>query len=318
LIEAPVDSTRTVERPSSASGLNRAQRLFAGWSANLFQIILGVTQQVALIPVFLHFWSGNVLAAWLAVYSVGNLVMIADGGLQFRVINRFLGFKSSADCDGRTAGFHAAMLRIYLWLAGSLTILLLIGTRFVSPAAVLGFQAIPDFDAAFVVMAAWRESDDQPQGRSPAAIVAGLWAALTVWAFVSASTTYVQYAKDGLDYIPPTEIPDDSATMQEKSFALVEKYPKDPRARMFRGLYFLDKQDLSDAEPYFREAVRLEEARPTMTRAFRDWNTALLAVTVFYEHRPDEARAIAAPLCGSSRVDARAQNVLDMGKLCAK
>jgi len=171
---------------------------------------------------------------------------------------------------------------------------------------------------AFVVMAAWRESDDQPQGRSPAAIVAGLWAALTVWAFVSASTTYVQYAKDGLDYIPPTEIPDDSATMQEKSFALVEKYPKDPRARMFRGLYFLDKQDLSDAEPYFREAVRLEEARPTMTRAFRDWNTALLAVTVFYEHRPDEARAIAAPLCGSSRVDARAQNVLDMGKLCAK
>jgi len=127
LIEAPVDSTRTVERPSSASGLNRAQRLFAGWSANLFQIILGVTQQVALIPVFLHFWSGNVLAAWLAVYSVGNLVMIADGGLQFRVINRFLGFKSSADCDGRTAGFYAAMLRIYLWLAGSLTILLLIG-----------------------------------------------------------------------------------------------------------------------------------------------------------------------------------------------
>ena len=154
MIEAPVDSTRTVERPSSASSPNRAQRLFAGWSANLFQIILGVTQQVALIPVFLHFWSGNVLAAWLAIYSVGNLVMIADGGLQFRVINRFLGFKSSADCDGRTAGFYAAMLRIYLWLAGSLTVLLLVGTRFVSPAAVLGFQAIPNFDAAFVVMAA--------------------------------------------------------------------------------------------------------------------------------------------------------------------
>lgn len=154
MIEAPVDSTRTVERPSGASGPNRAQRLFAGWSANLFQVILGVTQQVALIPVFLHFWSGNVLAAWLAIYSVGNLVMIADGGLQFRVINRFLGFKSSADCDGRTAGFYAAMLRIYLWLAGSLAILLLAGTRFVSPAAVLGFQAIPNFDAAFVVMAA--------------------------------------------------------------------------------------------------------------------------------------------------------------------
>ena len=135
MIEAPVDLPRTGESPSSASGSNRAQRLFAGWSANLFQIILGVTQQVALIPVFLHFWSGNVLAAWLAIYSVGNLVMIADGGLQFRVINRFLAFKSSADCDGRTAGFYAAMLRIYLWVALCLAILLLVGTRLVSPAA---------------------------------------------------------------------------------------------------------------------------------------------------------------------------------------
>lgn len=154
MIEAPVDLTRSGENPSSASSPNRAQRLFAGWSANLFQIVLGITQQVALIPVFLHFWSGNFLAAWLAIYSVGNLVMIADGGLQFRVINRFLGFKSSKDCDGRTARFYAAMLRIYLWVALSLTTLLLVGTRFVSPAAVLGFQTVPDFDAAFIVMVA--------------------------------------------------------------------------------------------------------------------------------------------------------------------
>ena len=45
---------------------SRARRLFSGWSASLFQIVLGVTQQVALIPVFLHFWSGEILAAWLA------------------------------------------------------------------------------------------------------------------------------------------------------------------------------------------------------------------------------------------------------------
>jgi len=117
LIEEPVDLSRPGGGPSSASAPSRAQRLFAGWSANLFQIILGVTQQVALVPVFLHFWSGSVLAAWLAIYSVGSLVLIADCGLQPRVINRFLGFKSSADCDGRTAGFYAAMLRIYLSVA---------------------------------------------------------------------------------------------------------------------------------------------------------------------------------------------------------
>ena len=35
-----------------------------------------------------------------------------------------------------------------------LVVLLLVGTQFVSPSAVLGFQAIANFDAAFVVMTA--------------------------------------------------------------------------------------------------------------------------------------------------------------------
>jgi O-antigen/teichoic acid export membrane protein len=142
------------EAPPAVSGPSRARRLLAGWSANLFQTILGVTQQVALVPVFLHFWSSDVLAAWLVIYAVGNLVLIADGGLQFRAINRFLAFRSSVDCDGRTARFYAAMLRIYRGLAGSLVILVLAGTQLVSPSTVLGFSAISNFDTAFVVVTA--------------------------------------------------------------------------------------------------------------------------------------------------------------------
>src|SRR6267378_2332174 len=95
---------------------SRARRLFAGWSA--------------------------------------NLSLIADSGLQFRAINRFLAFKSSVDCDGRTALFYAAMLRIYFGLAGALVILLLVGTQLFPPSAVLGFQATSNFDAAFIVMTA--------------------------------------------------------------------------------------------------------------------------------------------------------------------
>src|SRR5437764_12037076 len=114
----------------------------------------GITQQVALVPAFLHFWTSDVLAAWLAIYAAGNLVLIADVGLQFRAINRFLAFKSSIDCDGRTANFYAAMLRIYLGLAGFLVAVLLLGTQLLSPSAVLGFQAVSDFDAAFGAMMA--------------------------------------------------------------------------------------------------------------------------------------------------------------------
>src|SRR3954453_18522605 len=98
LIDEPVDTRGKAAVSSSPPAPSRARRLFAGWSANLFQMILGITQQVALVPVFLHFWTSDVLAAWLAIYSAGNLVLIADAGLQFRAINRFLGFKSSVDC----------------------------------------------------------------------------------------------------------------------------------------------------------------------------------------------------------------------------
>src|SRR3954453_16260995 len=129
----PADARNDAGVPMMVPGPSRARRLFAGWSANLLQMMMGITQQVALVPVFLHFWTSDVLAAWLAVYAAGNLVFIADAGLQIRAINRFFAFKSSVDCDGRTARYYAAMLRIYVGLAGTLALLLLIGTQFLHP-----------------------------------------------------------------------------------------------------------------------------------------------------------------------------------------
>src|SRR3954449_4935627 len=107
-----------------ASGGGRASRLFAGWSANLLQVILGITQQVALVPVFLHFWSSDVLAAWLTIYAAGNLMPMADSGLQLRALNRFFAFKAGADCDGRTARYYATMLRVYCAVALGLVLVL--------------------------------------------------------------------------------------------------------------------------------------------------------------------------------------------------
>lgn len=136
----------------SVSGLSRAGRLWQGWSANLLQMLLGITQQVALVPIFLHFWTGDTLAAWLTIYAAGNLILISDCGLHVRAINRFLAFRSAVDCDSRTAHFFAAMLRIYFMLVGLLVVLLLFVMLFFPPSAGLGFAAIPHFDLAFVAM----------------------------------------------------------------------------------------------------------------------------------------------------------------------
>jgi O-antigen/teichoic acid export membrane protein len=131
---------------------SRARRLSEGWSANLLQMALGIAQQVALVPVFLHYWSNDILAAWLAIYAAGNLVLIVDAGLQFRAINRFLAFKSSVDCDRRSGQFYAEMLRIYLGVAAALAVLLVIAAQFLSPSVMFGFRSIAQFDLAFGIM----------------------------------------------------------------------------------------------------------------------------------------------------------------------
>lgn len=133
---------------------SRLQRIRQGWSANLVQLLLGVTQQVALIPVFLHFWNSDTLAAWLALYAAGNLVMVADAGLQLRAINRFLAFKASIDSDGRTARYYAAMLLVYFILTALLIAVVCAATWLFHPSRILGFVAVENFDAAFAVMTA--------------------------------------------------------------------------------------------------------------------------------------------------------------------
>jgi membrane associated rhomboid family serine protease len=166
---------------------------------------------------------------------------------------------------------------------------------------------------AFVMLIFWQEEDEYPPGRSLAAIIAGLWVALTVWAFYASTHTYVRYAKDGFDYIPAQEMPKDA---QSGSYALVEKYPKDPRAHLYRGLYFLQQYNLSSAEPYFRTAIKLGETSPAMTDAFKDWSVALLAASVRFQRRSDEARILAAPLCARGNLDGRTRQTLKLASLC--
>ena len=145
------DTSVDAPGPSGDAAGGRLRRLIHGWSDNLVQMLLGLTQQLLLIPAFLHFWSGETLAAWLAIYAAGSLVVVADAGLQLRAINRFLGFKSCADCDGRSASYYARMLRIYFAVVAVLGVLVLLGALVAPPSAVLGFHATATFDSALLV-----------------------------------------------------------------------------------------------------------------------------------------------------------------------
>jgi O-antigen/teichoic acid export membrane protein len=131
---------------------SRARRIFGGWSANVIQVLLALTQQIVLIPLFLKFWSSDILSAWLTIFAAGSLVLAADGGLHAWSLNRFLAFKSRSDCDRRTSRYYGAVFQLFVWFTTLFALLLLVIFGLVLPARVLGFPAEQGFDLAFAIM----------------------------------------------------------------------------------------------------------------------------------------------------------------------
>jgi O-antigen/teichoic acid export membrane protein len=148
LVLAPRDLRGNVTLPTSS----RARRIFGGWSANVMQMLLSLTQHIVLIPLFLKYWTSDTLSAWLTIFAAGSLVLAADGGLHAWSLNRFLSFKSRSDCDRRTNRYYGAVFQLFGWFAGLLAIVLLATFGLVAPSSVFGFSAEPNFDLAFAVM----------------------------------------------------------------------------------------------------------------------------------------------------------------------
>jgi hypothetical protein len=131
---------------------SRARRIFGGWSANVVGLVLALTQQIVLIPLFLKYWTGETLSAWLAIFAAGMLALTLDAGLHVRSLNRFLQFKPRADCDRRTNRFYGAMLQLYTGYSALLILSMLATFAAIAPSRLLGFSSEPAFDLSFATM----------------------------------------------------------------------------------------------------------------------------------------------------------------------
>mgnify|MGYP006265671611 CR=1 FL=1 len=170
---------------------------------------------------------------------------------------------------------------------------------------------------AFAMLIPWNDDRENPPARGPAAIAAALWLAVTGAAFAASTSSFASYARPGLAVIPPQLLPTDLESMKADSLSLVEKYPDDPRAHFFRGLYLLEKEDATDAEPYFRHVAQVGPASPLIGKPILDWNQALLALAVRAQNRRAESRGIAAPLCEAREtLDQRTRQTLKITSLC--
>jgi rhomboid protease GluP len=154
-----------------------------------------------------------------------------------------------------------------------------------------------------VLLAGWARGEDRPAFGEAGAVIGGLFLAIALAAFLllagkPGNAAVVADTASGL--IPETEMPEGLSVPSERARALLDKYPHDPRAHLFRGFAFLqDDRDLADAESQFREALDEKDvAAAHLGETYTKTVTVLLAITFSYEGKPDLAQSYGAPLCG--------------------
>jgi rhomboid protease GluP len=158
--------------------------------------------------------------------------------------------------------------------------------------------------AGALLLMSWTRGEDRPAFGGIAAVIGAAGLAFGVLAFAlfaqGSNAAVVANAASGL--IPETEMPPGYVD-SDRARDLLARYPHDPRAHFLRGYAFLkDDHDLADAEEQLREALQTKDLLAAkLTPEFERTVTLLLAITVAYENRPDEARALGSPFCADAR-----------------
>jgi hypothetical protein len=150
-----------------------------------------------------------------------------------------------------------------------------------------------------VLQLAWPRGADKPELGNEAAIFGAAIVAGGIFALLLVPHATAAAASAPSVLMPEEDEPELGTVTSDRARQLVERYPHDPRAHLVRGYAFLhDDRDLADAEEQFRQALSPADlAAAGLDPAFEKTVRVLLALTVAYEHRPEEARAIGGPYC---------------------
>jgi rhomboid protease GluP len=125
---------------------------------------------------------------------------------------------------------------------------------------------------------------------------------------------YSSYMADAVQYIRASEAPANADEMARRSLDLVTRYPKDPRAHLFRAIFFLEKASLNAAEAEARTAMSLA-ASDVAGGPVRNGAQGLMAVLLWAQGRNSEAKAMAVEPCRAKLPEVR--RILQKQKLCS-
>lgn len=129
-----------------------------------------------------------------------------------------------------------------------------------------------------------------------------------------AAAHYSSYMADAKQYVRASEMPANTREMASRSSDLVTRYPKDPRAHLFRAISYIEQNSLGAAETEVQTAMSLA-ASDVAGGPVRSAAQAVLAQLLFARGRHSEAKAMAAEPCRAKRGEVR--RMLDRTKLCS-
>jgi len=175
--------------------------------------------------------------------------------------------------------------------------------------------ALGGLAVGLLMLALWPRSEPRPRCRPAAAGVA--MAGLVAFAYpaLPLARNYPAAAFAAVLF-PEALLPKSDVDARAQSADLVARYPRDPRARLFRAAALLETNDKMGAERELRAGLAEEQLwrsmfNPDLSIRLHTMLATLLADT----QRPDEARAIAQPACAATTSGAM-RALLDRARLC--
>jgi len=144
----------------------------------------------------------------------------------------------------------------------------------------------------------WTDGEPHPAFGNVVILFAIAWFVVALGAFA----LFAQRGNAAMDttpgMIPDAQLPRTLDVGHDSSVDFVTRYPSDPRAHLFRAIAFIRANDLTDAEDQLRAALALKrKIDPDHIEDFQKVVDVFLALTLSYEGKVDEAKAIGAPLC---------------------
>ncbi len=153
--------------------------------------------------------------------------------------------------------------------------------------------------AGALLLATWARSSPRPRFAGAAAAIALAGVALFAWSGLQAAVRYPRYAVVA-QLIPRDQLPRTEAEVISRAAALVERYPRDPRARLYRAVAYLDAKDARSAEAHLRAALQEREVlEGHFSRELEVIIRSVLARSLLAQGRAAEAREAAKPACRS-------------------